>query len=59
MMGKISSGTEHGIKSMNDHCHKLIFFEPGLTNSFTFAVAVEFFNDILIPPELLMPGARL
>ncbi|KAJ5975255.1 DNA-directed rna polymerase III 25 kd polypeptide [Penicillium waksmanii] len=35
VMGKISSGTEHGIK-----------------------IAVEFFNDILIPPELLMPGAR-
>ncbi|KAJ5082035.1 DNA-directed rna polymerase III 25 kd polypeptide, partial [Penicillium argentinense] len=35
MLGKIASGTEHGIK-----------------------IAVEFFNDILIPPELLMPGAK-
>jgi DNA-directed RNA polymerase III subunit RPC8 len=36
MMGKIASGTEHGIK-----------------------IAVEFFNDILIPPGLLLDNARL
>jgi hypothetical protein len=33
------------------------FSKPRLT--WFLAVAVEFFNDILIPPELLMPGARL
>ncbi|KAJ6013986.1 DNA-directed RNA polymerase III subunit 22.9 kDa [Penicillium herquei] len=35
MLGKIASGTEHGIK-----------------------IGVEFFNDVLIPPELLLPGAK-
>ncbi|OOQ84581.1 DNA-directed RNA polymerase III subunit RPC8 [Penicillium brasilianum] len=35
MLGKISSGTEHGIK-----------------------ISVEFFNDILIPPSMLMDGAK-
>ncbi|KAK2749758.1 DNA-directed RNA polymerase III subunit rpc25 [Onygenales sp. PD_40] len=35
ILGKITSGTEHGIK-----------------------ISVEFFNDILIPPSLLLDGAR-
>ncbi|KAJ5180429.1 DNA-directed rna polymerase III 25 kd polypeptide, partial [Penicillium capsulatum] len=35
MLGKVASGTEHGIK-----------------------IAVEFFNDILIPPDLLRDGSR-
>ncbi|KAA8642226.1 hypothetical protein EYZ11_009007 [Aspergillus tanneri] len=35
MLGKISSGTEFGIK-----------------------IGVEFFNDILVPPNLLLDGAR-
>ncbi|KAJ5449767.1 DNA-directed RNA polymerase III subunit rpc8 [Penicillium daleae] len=35
MLGKISSGTENGIK-----------------------ISVEFFNDILIPPAMLMDGAK-
>ncbi|PGH18474.1 DNA-directed RNA polymerase [Polytolypa hystricis UAMH7299] len=35
ILGKITSGTEHGIK-----------------------ISLEFFNDILIPPSLLLDGAR-
>lgn len=52
MLGKISSGTEHGIKGMFE-----LPFQCCITNNPT--VGLEFFNDILIPPQMLMDNSRL
>lgn len=55
LLGKISSGTEHGIKStclMSCPCDRHEY--PNYST-----VSVEFFNDILIPPPMLMDGAKL
>lgn len=55
IVGKITSGTENGIKSMT--CY-LVGFVHGsvLTRN---VVGVEFYNDILVPPDLLLDGAKL
>jgi DNA-directed RNA polymerase III subunit RPC8 len=52
MLGKISSATEHGIKSMSLPVATTV-------TPLTIPVGVEFFNDILVPPNLLLDGARL
>lgn len=61
ILGKITGGTEKGIKSMCN-LESLSSLQPYLcdcasTNPFT--VSLEFFNDILVPPNLLLDGARL
>jgi DNA-directed RNA polymerase III subunit RPC8 len=53
MLGKISSGTEHGIKSTSQIPLQCI----ARANNGT--VGLEFFNDILIPPPMLMENSRL
>lgn len=60
VLGKITSGTEHGVKST---CCIIVLVEfiPRkviciLTRDI---VGIEFFNDILVPPSLLLDGARL
>jgi DNA-directed RNA polymerase III subunit RPC8 len=52
MLGKIASGTEHGIKSMFQHLYHEYTTKISL-------VGLEFFNDILIPPQMLMEKSRL
>jgi DNA-directed RNA polymerase III subunit RPC8 len=54
LLGKISSATQQGIKSM-----QLSQARGHYTHANKKAVGVEFFNDILIPPDLLLDGARL
>lgn len=61
ILGKITGGTEKGIKSMCN-LESLSSLQPYLcdcasTNLST--VSLEFFNDILVPPNLLLDGARL
>ncbi|KAK9616741.1 DNA-directed RNA polymerase III complex subunit Rpc25 [Aspergillus fumigatus] len=53
LLGKISSATQQGIKSM-----QLLQARGHHAHANTKAVGVEFFNDILIPPDLLLDGAR-
>ena len=53
MLGKISSGTEHGIKSTSQIPLQYV---SRANNS---KVGLEFFNDILIPPQMLMENSRL
>ncbi|KAJ5825749.1 hypothetical protein N7474_002887 [Penicillium riverlandense] len=53
MLGKIAGATDRGIKSANP-CRHVVEID---TNNQT--VGVEFFNDIIVPPELLLDGTRL
>ena len=61
IQGKISSATEYGIKGWlicTDQWKErklLLLISFGIGK----IVGVEFFNDILVPPELLLDGARL
>lgn len=61
MLGKISSATEHGIKSTilteSTRSKQQLFYRTLMMWCTT--VGVEFFNDILVPPDLLLDGARL
>lgn len=54
IVGKITSGTENGIKSMSfplGHNYGRVLMRG--------VVGVEFYNDILVPPDLLLDGAKL
>lgn len=53
MLGKISSGTEYGIKSK----YRMLLLLFQFTNYST--VGLEFFNDVLIPKEMLMENSTL
>lgn len=52
VLGKVSGGTEKGIKST----HHPAFLQYYIS---WIAVGVEFFNDILVPPNLLFSNTQL
>lgn len=61
MLGKISSATEHGIKStiLTESTRSKQQLNYRTLMMWCTTVGVEFFNDILVPPDLLLDGARL
>lgn len=58
ILGKISGGTEEGIKGMFSEQDPFPRTASAILTAYM-SVGIEFFNDIRIPPNLLFDGARL